>query len=181
MTEYHVTWTIELDADSAEDAAKNALAIHRDSSSLATVFTVNGEQIDLEDSCNSRPIDLAILSIEVDREDDATPDLSWLDQTDDEMGEGFAAKAAQRKASYLQSWHMIGIRATAQIALGSLTQRIESGGVYGIESDSDEMYLREVEREQISELGETLEGLGFSAEAIREATPTDIRSEIEES
>lgn len=40
MTEYLVTWSIELDAESPEDAALQALAIHRDPESLATVFNV---------------------------------------------------------------------------------------------------------------------------------------------
>ena len=38
--EYRVTWTIDLDADSPEDAARLALAIHRNPQSLATVFDV---------------------------------------------------------------------------------------------------------------------------------------------
>jgi hypothetical protein len=38
--EYRVTWTIDLDADSPESAADQALAIHRDPQSSATVFTV---------------------------------------------------------------------------------------------------------------------------------------------
>lgn len=44
MNEYLVTWGIELDADSPEDAALQALAIHRDPKSIATVFNV-AEQI----------------------------------------------------------------------------------------------------------------------------------------
>jgi hypothetical protein len=35
---FFVTWEIEIDADSAEDAARRALAIQRDPASLATVF-----------------------------------------------------------------------------------------------------------------------------------------------
>ena len=38
--EYRLTWTIDLEADSPEDAARKALAIHRDPQSLATVFDV---------------------------------------------------------------------------------------------------------------------------------------------
>ena len=38
--EYRVTWTIDLEAHSPEDAADQALAIHRDPQSLATVFDV---------------------------------------------------------------------------------------------------------------------------------------------
>jgi len=38
--EYRVTWTIEVDAESEEDAARKALAIQRDVDSTATVFEV---------------------------------------------------------------------------------------------------------------------------------------------
>jgi len=38
--EYKVTWTIELDAESPEDAAKKTLKIQRDNESLATHFVV---------------------------------------------------------------------------------------------------------------------------------------------
>jgi len=40
MTEYTVNWTIELSADSPEQAAKMALEIHRDRDSIATFFEV---------------------------------------------------------------------------------------------------------------------------------------------
>ncbi|MEV5204381.1 hypothetical protein [Streptomyces sp. NPDC053720] len=43
MTEYRVTWTIDLDADSPVHAARKALALHRDRLSWATVFTVQGD------------------------------------------------------------------------------------------------------------------------------------------
>jgi hypothetical protein len=43
MTSYHVTWEIDLDAETPLEAARDALAIQRDSGSLATVFTVFGE------------------------------------------------------------------------------------------------------------------------------------------
>lgn len=50
--EYRVSWTVELDAESPEEAARLALAIQRDPQSLATHFTVedtegNATQVDL--------------------------------------------------------------------------------------------------------------------------------------
>jgi hypothetical protein len=50
---YRVTWEIDVDASSPRDAAEQALAIHRDPFSTATVFTVKtagrrSEMIDLE-------------------------------------------------------------------------------------------------------------------------------------
>ncbi len=40
MPQYRVSWTADLDADSAEAAARLALDIQRDPSSIATVFAV---------------------------------------------------------------------------------------------------------------------------------------------
>jgi len=41
--EYRVTWIIDLDAESFEEAAQEALEIQRDPDSLATHFTVTDE------------------------------------------------------------------------------------------------------------------------------------------
>lgn len=40
MDTYLVTWTIEIDANSPREAAEEALRIHRDPNSIATVFRV---------------------------------------------------------------------------------------------------------------------------------------------
>jgi hypothetical protein len=40
MTLYRVKWEIDIQADSAEEAAREALAIHRDPESIATQFDV---------------------------------------------------------------------------------------------------------------------------------------------
>lgn len=42
-TTYRVEWSMEIDADSPEEAARKALAIHRDPESVATVFDVYDE------------------------------------------------------------------------------------------------------------------------------------------
>jgi hypothetical protein len=60
MAQYRVTWDIELDADSPEDAARKALEIQRDPNSIATVFDVAGE-----DSVFIRRIDMTELAQEV--------------------------------------------------------------------------------------------------------------------
>lgn len=41
MKEYRVEWVIELDAESPEEAAAQALEIQRDPESIATVFRVS--------------------------------------------------------------------------------------------------------------------------------------------
>lgn len=40
---YKVDWTIDIDADSPEEAARKALAIHRDQDSCALYFTTTDE------------------------------------------------------------------------------------------------------------------------------------------
>lgn len=54
MRTYVVEWTIHVDADNPEDAAKQALAMQRDPDSTATVFIVTGDDgaalIDLQET-----------------------------------------------------------------------------------------------------------------------------------
>ena len=46
---YRVRWEIDIEADSPRQAAVKALEIQRDRNSMATVFEVNGERIDLSE------------------------------------------------------------------------------------------------------------------------------------
>jgi|ERR1700733_11924611 len=70
-------------------------------------------------------------------------------------------------------WCYIGIRAEAEILIpsgsASIVQEITSGGLWGIESDSDAVYLKDVEGEELSELREQLQAVGFSKRAIAKA------------
>jgi len=86
-----------------------------------------------------------------------------------------------------QQWGYIGIRAVAEIALpqdhsytvqtalGKRTERaytcqtIHSGGLWGIESDSDKSYFTQVESEELLSLKSQLQALGFSTRAISAA------------
>lgn len=43
MANFKVTWVIDVEADSAKEAAEQALKIHRDPASIATVFYVQDE------------------------------------------------------------------------------------------------------------------------------------------
>lgn len=67
-------------------------------------------------------------------------------------------------------WYYMGIRAEAEVMLtGSLSQEVTSGGLWGVESDSGDDYLKEIESEQLAELKEQLRAIGFSARAIATA------------
>jgi hypothetical protein len=65
-------------------------------------------------------------------------------------------------------WCYIGIRAEAEILVPSagIVQEITSGGLWGIESDSDESYFAEVEAEELADLRRHLAGIGFNKRAI---------------
>jgi hypothetical protein len=45
MTEYLVTWKIDIDADSPEEAAAQALICQRDPESTATIFEVTEKPV----------------------------------------------------------------------------------------------------------------------------------------
>lgn len=69
MTDYRVTWEIDIVADSPRAAAEEAFAIQRDQNSIAVVFDVADEQgeitrVDLEEDEDDDP----------DPEDETIPD-----------------------------------------------------------------------------------------------------------
>lgn len=66
-------------------------------------------------------------------------------------------------------WSMIGVRAVAEITINGISQRIKSPGLWGVESDSDQEYLNEIGREELSQLRDMLAELGFSRRAISAA------------
>jgi hypothetical protein len=78
-------------------------------------------------------------------------------------------------------WWYVGVRAEAKILLprnandgkpNNLTfqsQTITSGGLWGIESDSDNAYIEEVTKDELADLREQLKQLGFSSRAISKA------------
>lgn len=64
MTErYRISWVIDIEADSPEEAARQALAIQRNSESTATVFEIHDdcgefiERVDLNDYDNELEAD----------------------------------------------------------------------------------------------------------------------------
>lgn len=67
-------------------------------------------------------------------------------------------------------WCFIGIRAEAEIQLtGGTVQRISSGGLWGVESDSEASYFSETEQDELSQLRAELEAIGFSKRTISAA------------
>ena len=72
-------------------------------------------------------------------------------------------------------WHYLGIRAVAIVRLteDGPKQKITSGGLWGIESDSDESCFAEVEAEQRAELADQLLAMGIDPEAVSEQCETE--------
>jgi hypothetical protein len=67
-------------------------------------------------------------------------------------------------------WEMIGIVAKARVQFtpNGPIQAVHSGGLYGIESDSDQSYLEEVRRDELANLTDELKAIGFAQEQINE-------------
>lgn len=88
-----------------------------------------------------------------------------------------ALNASYRETDYQRmeslqrgDWHFVGVIARAEVQLhGTLTQNIRSGGLWGIESDSDATHLEQVRQEQLGELEQELKAAGFDKAAIRKA------------
>ena len=76
------------------------------------------------------------------------------------------------------AYHLIGIQAGAEITLtGSTTQRLTSGGLWGVESDAGEPCLQTFEKEELEDLKEELLAVGFSEENIADAFAKPLRSQ----
>jgi hypothetical protein len=84
-------------------------------------------------------------------------------------------------------WCYLGIRVEANVMLhvkqenmDSITghiQTITSGGLWGIESDSDKSYIESVEQEELSALKSELKAIGFSTRTISRAFQDIERTE----
>lgn len=90
----------------------------------------------------------------------------------------YALQDKERLAAYNRGeWHMLGISAKATVLIPTETvppswkiQEITSGGLWGIESDSDEEYLKQVEDEQVAELRRYLQILNVTGADTCEVT-----------
>lgn len=103
---------------------------------------------------------------------DTDADVSYLEQ------EGFEDRLRQYKDG---QFSFIGIRAKAVYSVGgtpAVLQKITSGGLWGIESDSSDSYLTEVENEELLNLRSHLAEIGFSKRAISAAFQNVERKEI---
>lgn len=87
---------------------------------------------------------------------ETSPDASYLEQ------EGFEDRLAEYRRG---DFHFVGVRAAIELQIpnrnqGYYIQRLESPGLWGIESDSGEDYFNEVFIEEKAILADMLEELG---------------------
>ena len=95
------------------------------------------------------PIKLETVRVVVEHDPD--PDISYLEQ--DEFDE-------RLKAYQDGEFAFVGVRAEADVVIGGVVQTLTSGGLWGIESDSDREYIEEVAGEEYSELRKILTEVG---------------------
>lgn len=71
-----------------------------------------------------------------------------------------------RLESFGEEWQYMTVRAEASIVLGENNQLIWGGLIGGIESDSDDEYLKEYKIEAFDDLKEQLKAIGFKDKII---------------
>ena len=116
-----------------------------------------------------------ILSVTVKRRADESPDIYYRRPSEST----FATIIERMESLNRGDWCYIGIRAECEVQLtGDLCQTITSGGLWGIESDAEESYLKSIEDEQLAELRSQLAAIGFSKRAISAAFRDLKREEL---
>jgi len=94
-----------------------------------------------------------LLSVHILVLPDEDPDTSYLDQDDPDFSD--------RREAYLRGdFGFVGVRAEAKVAIESVVQTLTSGGLWGIESDSGDDYIREIAGEEWHALRDILLSVG---------------------
>jgi hypothetical protein len=88
-------------------------------------------------------------------QEDESPDVSYLEQ------EEFADRLREYRRG---DFFFQGCWAEAEICVNGVIQTIRSGGLWGIDSDSESAYKELIEAEEKAALAEILVSLGFTAE-----------------
>lgn len=107
-----------------------------------------------------------VLKLRIMSAADESPDLSYLEDPHRYDGEKPSDRAKyirqdkERLADYGRTWWAIGIWAEADVLVEGVIQKIQSGGLWGIESDSDKSYFQEVAREEYANLVDILKQMG---------------------
>lgn len=107
-----------------------------------------------------------VIGLRIVEQGDQDPDLSYLE--DENRYKGVPAKQAakyrqqdqDRLASYGNSWSMVGVYMEADVDIDGVIQKIRTPGLWGVESDSDAKYIRQIVTEEYSQLKDILRKIG---------------------
>jgi len=114
----------------------------------------------------ARP-ELSAIRVRVMHDED--PDTSWMDADDN----------ADRRESYENgNFSFVGVRAEADVVIEGVTQKLTSGGMWGVESDGKE-YIEDVALEEYNNLREILKAVGVSTSQVPVGDAKMIESLIE--
>jgi hypothetical protein len=101
---------------------------------------------------------------------DSEPDTSYLFEQDDQgdqSDQGDQGEFADRRAAYERGeWSLIGCCAEAEVVIEEIVQTLTSGGLYGIESDSEQEYLDEIIAGEWIALRNVLKTVGVSTDQL---------------
>ncbi len=75
----------------------------------------------------------------------------------------------KRSEDYGNGWYQMYLRFEALVSINGIMQTVTSGGIGGVESDSDESHFDEIREEEKDELAGVLQSMGFSEEQITTA------------
>jgi hypothetical protein len=100
---------------------------------------------------------------------DTDPDLSYLEQFDVNDPDAELRRCARldrlRLRAYQRGdWHCIGLAARARLSSPAGATWIDTGGLWGIESDSDPAYFEQVWDDELAELREMLLAIGATTD-----------------
>ncbi len=111
-----------------------------------------------------------IASITIKHILDESPDISFLGKYTDTLEPGVIVRDLENFYEKLPApMERAEIQTSENEGKNGLINRISSGGLWGIESDSDESYFKEVAQEELAQLEKLLLELGFTAEEIKSA------------
>jgi hypothetical protein len=97
-------------------------------------------------------------------EADPEPDVSYLEQEDFE----------DRSLAYKKGdFSFVGVRAEAEVVIEDVLQTLTSGGLYGVESDSEDEYIDEIAAREWEALRGVLKAVGVPTEQL----PLDVQRE----
>lgn len=110
------------------------------------------------------------------------PSDNYTDCTPEDQRKYALQDYARMEALNDGAWHYIGIRVSARVGISMnggkdyLTQSIGSGGLWGIESDSDKAFMDETEADELADLKAQLIAFGFGRSTVAKAIKNAVRS-----